>query len=419
MKMRAADAEWNRQEQILDVRDKIWRYVSSAASGEALKLYAAAVLQIPASDVRTLGIVQFLTGDEVGRFVGDLPRLVRRLTTTTERQEEASAERVRGAIRWSKTFSYRAATGIPHLYVTAPAQRVFNTPENQLLLYLLRVIPELAKRIRWYRSKSEAAGKLVSERVAEVEKWGQLRMLAEIEFAPPSARTFADVRTGRHRRTYQAVIDAYQAHALLTRMLDREQIRRAVEEHALITSRDSILMELLSFFNVVDALSSSELAWKLEPLNVFLGGVGLNGTHSDGRGLSLWYQKAPKELVAGSIYRAVQRRHGLKNAPKRPDLVLRITKDDTTRWIVGEIKFREGGVNDAARSALADLLMYRRDFRKTLRGQTAPYGLGIAWGSNLLPIAHGSSEAAQTQDKGEEVVLCSPDRLVDALKMLT
>ncbi len=80
-----------------------------------------------------------------------MPLLIRRLTTTTNTEVEISAERIRGAIRWSETFAQRAATGLPHVFVTAPTRRAFDTPENQTLAFALHAIAEFGTSHRLAR----------------------------------------------------------------------------------------------------------------------------------------------------------------------------------------------------------------------------------------------------------------------------
>ena len=94
--------------------------------------------------------------------------------------------------------------------------------------------------------------------------------------------------------------------------------------------------------------------------------------------------------------------------PLRPDFVIRHTDPAGQRkWVIGEVKLGEKRrVGDSARAALSDLLAYRRDFRAQLRTQTDAYGLGVAWGAELHPKS------------GDEVVLCTPDTLGEAVSML-
>src|SRR4051794_35383020 len=115
---------WERREVIRDIRKDVWRYLTAAATTESeLILEASALLQMSPAHVRTLGSIQFITADAVGRLLDGMPALSRRLRTSAVPEEEKSAERVRGAIRWGATIAERAASGLPQLYVTAPARR--------------------------------------------------------------------------------------------------------------------------------------------------------------------------------------------------------------------------------------------------------------------------------------------------------
>src|SRR5262249_11363897 len=154
-------------------------------------------------------------------LVRQLPFLVRRLSTTTATEEERSPERIRGAIQWGQTLSARHATGIPHMYVTSPARRAYQTPENELLVLVLDAVVRLGKQTGWYRSESADVGRLVSSRVAEAERWLQMRALLEVERRPITPTKLARVRSGRHRRRYHAAVAAYDRYCPLAQRLDR------------------------------------------------------------------------------------------------------------------------------------------------------------------------------------------------------
>jgi hypothetical protein len=178
-------------------------------------------------------------------------------------------------------------------------------------------------------------------------------------------------------------------------------VRDAVENHALITSRDSVLLELLWAFEFVRSLKQE--GWKAPPTGLIRGPLIFRG-HRDGLTVSVFYQHAPPELTLESIYRAVQKTHAFPVAGGLiPDLVVRVGEGAEGRWLLVEVKGVERGVLDSARAALSDLLGYRRAFDPVLGQQTGPYGIGIAWGGELEPAA------------GDEIVLCSPDRIRAAL----
>src|SRR5207253_1821094 len=139
------------------------------------------------------------------------------------------------------TISVRQATGVRHMYVTSPARRAYQTPENELLVLVLDAIVLLGKQTGWYRSESPDIGRLITKRVAEADHWLQMRALLEVERSPMTPTKLARIRSGRLRRRYQAVLNAYDRYRLLAQRLDRATIRRAVESHGLVTRDDPTL----------------------------------------------------------------------------------------------------------------------------------------------------------------------------------
>jgi hypothetical protein len=332
-----------------------------------------------------------------------MPKLVRRLRTTTLREAELSADRVRGAINWPETFASRAATGLPHLYATYPARRAYNTPENALLSFVLQAIAEVGAQTGWHRSASPKAGVEVARRVNEALRWRQVRMLADVTPQPPTQRTLNRMRNSRSRRTYATVLDAAELYRLFVMRLDREAVRSAIEDHALVTSRDSVLLELLCAFNAIDSLSSQ--GWKGWSPGLVTGNL-VYQAHRGAQEIKVFYQHAPPALTSESIYRETQRNHEFPRVGGMiPDLVIRLKEPTGISWVLLEVK---GGpkreVMQSARAAATDLLAYRRAFDATLSHQSRSYGVGIAWGAAMPPATEG------------EIRLCTPDTLGAALE---
>lgn len=397
---------WNRTEVISLLRRDIWRYITQASIHEEdLLLWAASLLQMPSSEVRYLAQLQFILSDAVADLLRQMPTLIRRLTTTTAADVEISRDRVRGAIRWSETYGYRAATGSSHVFVTAPTQRVFDTAENHVLAFALFAIADFGKRTGWHKGTVTGPAAAVRTRVAEATRWLQARQLIDLPKHPPAATTLTRVRTGRARLRYQAALDVVDLYQRYIAKLDRHSIRDAVERHALLASRDSVLLELYCAFDVIRTLR--RLGWHTPPPGLIRPPIIFRGTQGLARA-ELSYQSTPAALSAGSLYRKVQTEHEFSAVGGLiPDLVLRITTGDDTRWLLIEVK---GGskrsLADSARLATKDLFAYRRAFAATLDQQTAPFGLGYAWGARLLPTINS------------DVTLCTPDTLTDALALL-
>jgi hypothetical protein len=400
------DVNWDRGEAVRQLRRDIWRYVTQASTTEDdLLLWAAALLQMPSSEVRYLAQLQFILSEPVGRLLEQLPLLIRRLTTTTRTEVEISTERIRGAIRWNETYAQRAVTGLPHVFVTAPSRRAFHTPENEVLAFALFAIADFGRRTGWSRSSTPGPAQLVAARVGEATKWRQARALIDVPAELPAPTTLARVRAGRNRRRYQAALDVVDLYQRYIGRLDRSAIRDAVEQHALVASRDSVLLELRCAFDTIRALRT--LGWQAAPPGL-LRPPRIFRAHKNGYWLDLYYQHSPSDLSAGSHYREIQHAHNFATASGLiPDLALRLRATGTTQWLLIEVKGGpKRGVAENARAAALDLLAYRRAYAAVLDQQGDPYGLGYAWGRSIEPA------------RDAELALCTPDTLPRALELL-
>jgi hypothetical protein len=392
---------WQRADRIAEVRERIWLHLSPAAGLEQdTALEAAALLQLSEQDVLTLARLHFLLSREVHELLDGLPLLLRQLATTTAHQHEHSTERVRGAIAWGSTIAARTATGLPHLYVTAPARRAYQTPENELLVFVLETISWLGRQTGWHYHDGEGIRQVVSNRTAAAQRWLQARMLLEVEHRPPTPRSIMRVRTGRHHQRYRHAINTWERYRSLIALLDRTQLRELIESTAIITRDNATLFELLCTFTVIDALRAC--GWQTQPLHLFHGQLQSTAQRGDQR-LDLWFQTTPRVLAASSRYAQVLRQHGFPQpGGLRPDMVLHRATDGAERWLLVEVKLY-GHVQEGARAALQNLLAYRRAFDTGLANDEDVYGLGIAWGADLQPTP-------------AEVMLCTPDTIAAAIR---
>jgi hypothetical protein len=400
---------WDRSARIAEVRDRIWSYVSPASRFEAPGLLvAAALLKWPEADALRLGELQFLLSDEVGEFLDAMPRLVRRLATSSASTEQWTIDRLPGPVQWNRTLALRASTGSQQLFVTTPAHRVYQTSENELLAHVLDAVPRTALSSGWDRTVTrKRPAQTVRERVSEAMRWQQSRMLASVDRTPPTPRSLSRIRSGRTHPRYAAVLAAYEKLVSLVEQLDRDGIRAAVEHASIVAADEATLFELLTTFYLLDALR--EQGWQLRPFHLFRGRLHLGGTRQDGRQINLWYQSTPPALTAGSRYRQILTAHGFSHQHElRPDIVLQWTDQNSQdRWLLVECKLSQAmGVTHAARQALLDLLSYRRSFDAALTTAGRPYGLGVAWGAGLLPADDA------------EVALCTPDTLHTAVRQI-
>jgi hypothetical protein len=387
----------------VEVRHDIWRFITQAArTDDEVVLEAAALLQMQPAEIRTLAQLHFVLSAEVKTLLDNMSGLVRRLTTTTMHETETSAERVRGLIVWGETFRARAVSGMRHTYVTAPTQRAYNTPENRLLVFDLAKIAELGRRTGWHRSSSADVGSQVRDRVSEATRWRAARSLRDVMVKAPPPADVLRVRSGR-RRHYQSALDVYAMYQRYISRLDRDAVRDAVENQALVASRDSVLLELMCSFGVIRALRRR--GWQAPATGLLRTPLLFTGTKEDST-VQLYYQHAPSALTVESLYRKAQHDHSFAGIGGLiPDMVLRYGSPKGVRWILVEVKGVERRVEESARAAARDLFAYRRALSPVLGCQSGPYGIGIAWGAELEPV------------ETDEFVLCTPDRIEQALEI--
>lgn len=398
--MKALD--WNRAEVIEWIKEDVWRYLKHAPTWEDAMFDAAALLQMEPHEVRTLAQIHFIASAEVERLLDEMPTLARNLTTTTVAEPETSVEHVRGAVRWGETFAGQATMGLPNLHVTTPARRAHDTAENAVLAFALGAIREVGQQPGLARASSGAVVATGRKRAAQAEHWLQTRSLANLRPAQPAPNVLARVRSGRAARRYRAALDVIDLHSAYVGRLDRVGLREAIERHALVTSKDPVLFELLCAFRVERALQG--LGWvHFKRPGLVASGPFLSARRGDSE-LELHYQRAPPELLSGAVYDSVLKGHEFTHVHSlKPDLSMAIRRDGVTRWAIFEVKGVGREARGYATAALRDLLAYRRAFAPALDDSEPPYGVGIAWGSELVPA------------RDREVLLCTPEKIEEAL----
>ena len=106
----------------------------------------SALLNLHERDLKRLVAVHLLLSEPVRKFLSGLRGGLRRPITSSLRPKEL-ARSVRGPIDWSATFAHRAARGGDRTqYIVRPARRIFDTPENRVLVWLLHRLARSARR---------------------------------------------------------------------------------------------------------------------------------------------------------------------------------------------------------------------------------------------------------------------------------
>ncbi|MEW5872885.1 MAG: DUF2357 domain-containing protein [Chloroflexota bacterium] len=104
-------------------------------------------------------------------------RLLRQLSRSTQRQLSEYRGRVRGRVAWSQTLKARYTQDYdPTRYVCSEVRHQYDTPENQLLKYLLaciqdclKSVPEALRAGFCYTPAGSAGAGSIAQRLAQVE----------------------------------------------------------------------------------------------------------------------------------------------------------------------------------------------------------------------------------------------------------
>lgn len=396
------DLRWDRDAVISELRNQLWLHVSPAAASHDTVLQAAALLQLPYSDVEQLGTLHFLLDPSVSALLDDGPALLRRLASDTRAVIETAVDRVRGPVDWPATARRRALDRTP-VVVTRPQERHTDVQPNQTLVLLLRAVRDAAMVIPDQRRRPGTIASRAGDARRRAAALAAHRAVRNVTPMPPTDRDLAALGAPRVRRRHAGLLEAWNAYDRLVRRIDARGVRAVVEQRGFAVAEDGALFELLVLFRTRAVLAGT--GWTVDRARVFGGALRFSATRGRDR-LTVWYQGVPSELRQTSSYVAALRAHALPAVGDlRPDLVLELDPSDgPVRWLIVEAKTTHDRtpLNVLTRRALVDLLAYRWAYADRLDGQEV-WGLGVVWGAGLDSAS------------GHEVGLCTPDRLGGAL----
>lgn len=391
------DLAWDRTAAAQTVADRLWLVMSPTADYAPDVLpYAAAVLQLPRTDVAFLRSLHLALSPEAQRLLDAAPSLLRALRSSTTAVLDTHPDRLRGPVAWGETTARWGRSGWSSGYATRPVQRDYDTPENRLLSGSLRALAAATLEVE---DLASASGTGVSE-VLGCRLHGARHALATPVMrhlaTAPSPADLRRVERGRASRRMTPVIEFWSLADRLLRLEDRSLLRRMVERAALVTVDTGVLMESLVLFRAWEILEG--YGWSAGRPRLVRGRLTVRFSRN-GESLTLDYQQVPASLRGK--YGRLQTEHGLAASSLRPDLVLSRPQGSGTRRVVVEVKYRRRAV-DGARQSLVDLLAYRENYGADV--DTA--WLGVAWGEALAP------------NLDSQVWLCTLDRLADGLAPL-
>lgn len=320
-----------REKYLEEVREFLPAFLSEVASGRSSSIGDVSVLLgLESAQLKKVVAAHLALTKEILKFVEDLPDALRHPATDSARPPVQS-QAIRGSIDWGATLRARSHQGAdPTIYVSRPAERVFDTPENQALAWLLgelrRWIPtvKVAKadhrdrlsKASWYSDVLQIADTL--------ESLGVPGWLRSVRPQLPNDMTIKRLTSSRKRFFAETLPEAISVFRRFTERPTAEDIaelicKRYFEPH-LNWQLFEITIALRLLREIEQELGSQKSLRKLlvSKSSTNYASFQLEG----GDEIKLWYQGWPTDVKTKSLVREARDRHLLGSGSNRPDFVL-------------------------------------------------------------------------------------------------
>jgi hypothetical protein len=379
----------------------------SAASVERGGPVNAAVelLGLPESDLRRVLAVHAMLSTPVRELIAELPVGVRHPLTSSVRPRIA-ARTVTSGIDWAATLRHRATSSpLGEIWVTRPASRIFDIPENRALAWVLQIIEERGTIA--VPAVGAAPGAWGDEIRFMTNVVRRARRTAWLEVVPalwPGDEAYFRLKADRKGFYRTRVTNAarYLRKILLSPSV--EDVVQALSDRFFEPRQDWKLFEIAVLMRITHALQ--EVGTRLSPTRLFIEGRGRPFARFgliSAREMRLWYQTWPPSTRPSELDDAV-RYYELASGGNRPDIVIEWVDDGvSTRAIVLELK--ASAVPGYLSNGLSQLLGYLRDRPRLL---TEP-----ASGWLVAPAAPGYASKASS---GRALWVVSADDVAAAVR---
>lgn len=139
-------SEEDHQNVLKEIADQLPLYIHADTYIEDWENLAKNLADLDKSEFDYLSIIHFLLSTEVTELFEVIPRILRRLSQSTEVETNEYKCFVKGKIDWNLTIKERCAQGYDQtIYVCKPSSRLYDLPENQLLKFVLTRIKRLVE----------------------------------------------------------------------------------------------------------------------------------------------------------------------------------------------------------------------------------------------------------------------------------
>lgn len=328
--------EGERQAYLDEVRQHLPAFLSEVAYGRAEPIEdVSALLNLRKEDLDKVISTHLGFTEPIIRFIEALPEALRRPLNSSLRPAVVS-QSVRGPVDWAATHRVRNQRGGDRgIFVVRPSERIFDNPENQTFVWLLR---ELALRIEAIRPAERDPSGIMGEESwfshildvsRKLDEASRHRWLGSVTPVRPTAQTMGRLRSARTSFYAQILPDAIETFIRYTERPGPEQITDLLCERYFEPRLNWQLFELVISLRLARELGE-RLGTVRSPSRLMVGGSRGPFARYEMKGgdvIQLWYQAWP-DIETRSLLREARDRHALRRGSTRPDLVIERRSDE-------------------------------------------------------------------------------------------
>lgn len=388
-----------------EVQELLPAFISAASIERHGPVNAAIeLLGLPESDLRRVLAVHIMLSRPVRELVAALSTGVRRPLTSSVRPKIAGRS-VTSGIDWAATSRHRATSSpLGDVWVTRPANRVFDIPENRALAWVIRTIEE--RGLTATAPLGEGAGAWAEEirtMTATVRRAGRTAWLQSVPSTWPGDEVYFRLEADRMGFYRLRVTEAARHLRHLLIAPSASDVVNALSKRYFEPKQDWKLFEIAVLLRIVTALSA--VGSRANPTRLFhdnkprpFAVYRLTST----REVRVWYQTWPPATSPSELNDAI-RYYELPSGGTRPDIIVEVVDDAiSTSAILLELKASRSG--SYLGSGLSQLLGYMRD-RPALFAEAASGWL----------VAPASSNFSSKHHAGRSLWVTSADEVAAAI----
>jgi hypothetical protein len=294
------------------------------------------LLNLSRSDLDRVVAVHLALTAEVRAFMDGLREGLRNPISSSIRPRTVT-QAVRGSIDWGATVRYRTSVGgAATEYVVRPARRVFDTPENRALAYLLERLDVVLRRAAPAQADERAGtyntgwfGEVVSvlRRIRSARRYHWLR---DVPGERPSGRDALRLNAARSAFYKVLLRDGLTAINRYVEEPTAEAVTELLAHRYFEPQRDWQLFELVIAIRLASGFSAVASGKRRARLLVGSGrSPYARYVMPDSAEVWLWYQAWPHDAGVSDHTKA-RERYAIASGPSRPDFVIEHRRDGQT-----------------------------------------------------------------------------------------